>query len=149
VPASVQLGVASKSLSNQRHQFNVARLAIPASAPNFRSPPRFRSLRNVRFGSNCEKLAASICLPLSPRTRTLLDAAGTSQKKKGHLRCHKRPKSREETPKEGSDSGMGLGGRYGITLHKTIAISGSIERRETSWHLKQSRNYTTVYGARS
>ncbi len=26
-------------------------------------------------------------------------------KKKGRLRCHKRPKSREETPKEGSDSG--------------------------------------------
>jgi len=31
-------------------------------------------------------------------------------KKKGRLRCHKRPKSREETPKEGSDSGVGLGG---------------------------------------
>jgi hypothetical protein len=30
-------------------------------------------------------------------------------KKKGRLRCHKRPKSREETPKEGSDSRMGLG----------------------------------------
>src|SRR6266404_660196 len=29
-------------------------------------------------------------------------------KKKGRLRCHKRPKSREETPKEGSDSGVGL-----------------------------------------
>ena len=29
--------------------------------------------------------------------------------KKGRLRCHKRPKSREETPKEGSDSGVGLG----------------------------------------
>jgi hypothetical protein len=26
-------------------------------------------------------------------------------KKKGRLRCHKRPKSREETPKEGNDSG--------------------------------------------
>ena len=33
-------------------------------------------------------------------------------KKKGRLRCHKRPKSREETPKEGSDS-VG-GGRYRI-----------------------------------
>jgi hypothetical protein len=30
--------------------------------------------------------------------------------KKGRLRCHKRLKSREETPKEGSDSGMGFGG---------------------------------------
>ena len=28
-----------------------------------------------------------------------------AHKKKGRLRCHKRPKSREETPKEGSDSG--------------------------------------------
>jgi hypothetical protein len=54
-------------------------------------------------------------------------------KKKGRLRCHKRPKSREETPKEGSDSG--------IPLAKTIAISGSIER-------KGSRTDTKVYGAR-
>jgi len=46
-------------------------------------------------------------------------------KKKGRLRCHKRPKSREETPKEGSDSG-----RYRVPLAKTIAISGSIERRD-------------------
>ena len=30
-------------------------------------------------------------------------------KKKSRLRCHKRPKSREETPKEGSDSEVGLG----------------------------------------
>jgi hypothetical protein len=52
------------------------------------------------------------------------------RKKKGRLRCHKRPKSGEETPKEGNDSGGG--GRYRITLSKTIAISGSIERRETS-----------------
>ena len=48
-------------------------------------------------------------------------------KKKGRLLRHKRPKSREETPKEGSDSGG-----YRITLSKTIAIGGSIERRETS-----------------
>jgi hypothetical protein len=38
-------------------------------------------------------------------------------------------KSREETPKEGSDSGVGLGGRYRIPLAKTIAISGSTERK--------------------
>ena len=37
-------------------------------------------------------------------------AAAAYTKKKGRLRCHKRPKSREETPKEGSDSGVGLGG---------------------------------------
>jgi hypothetical protein len=64
-----------------------------------------------------------------------------AHKKKGRLRCHKRPKSREETPKEGSDSGVGLGGRYRIPLAKTIAISGSIER-------KGSRTDTKVYGAR-
>jgi hypothetical protein len=49
----------------------------------------------------------SICLPLSPRTPT---RSALHTKKKGRLRYHKRPKSREETPKEGSDSGMGLGG---------------------------------------
>ena len=32
---------------------------------------------------------------------------GGAHKKKGRLRCHKRPKSREETPKAGSDSGLG------------------------------------------
>ena len=59
-------------------------------------------------------------------------------KKKGRLRCHKRPKSREETPKEGSDS---AGGGYRIPSAKTIAISGSIERNG-------SRTDTKVYGAR-
>jgi hypothetical protein len=49
-------------------------------------------------------------------------------KKKGRLRCRERPKYREETPKEGSDSGVG-GGRYRIGPAKTIAIGGSIERR--------------------
>jgi hypothetical protein len=47
-------------------------------------------------------------------------------KKKGRLRCHKRPKSREETPKEGSDSGA-----LPHSLAKMIAISGSIGRRWT------------------
>ena len=47
--------------------------------------------------------------------------------KKGRLRCHKRPKSREE-PTEGSDSGMG-GGSLPHTLSKMIAISGSIAHR--------------------
>ena len=66
---------------------------------------------------------------------------GGAHKKKGRLRCHKRPKSREETPKEGSDSGVGVGGRYRIPLAKTIAIGGSIERRG-------SQTNTKVYGAR-
>jgi hypothetical protein len=50
-----------------------------------------------------------------------------STRKKGRLRCHKRPKSREETPKKGSDS---VGGRGSLphTLSKMIVISGSIER---------------------
>jgi hypothetical protein len=72
------------------------------------------------------------------RTRKTM---GGAHKEKGRLRCHKRPKSREETPKEGSDSGVGLGGRYRTPLPKTIAISGSIER-------KGSRTDTKVYGAR-
>jgi hypothetical protein len=49
-------------------------------------------------------------------------------KKKGRLRCHKRPKSREETPKEGSDS---AGGSYRMPLVKTIAISGQLSARIT------------------
>src|SRR6267142_4144921 len=39
-------------------------------------------LLNVSVGSNSEELSTSICFPLCPRTRTLLDAGGTS-----HL-CH-------------------------------------------------------------
>ena len=48
-------------------------------------------------------------------------------KRKDRLRCRKRPKSREETPMEGSDSG-GVG-ELPHTVAKTIAIGGSIERR--------------------
>ena len=58
-------------------------------------------------------------------TLTIADVRA-STKGKGRLRCHKRPKSREETPKEGSDSGVGLGGRYRIPLANMIAISGSL-----------------------
>jgi len=39
---------------------------------------------------------------------------GGAHKKKGRRRCHKRPKSREETPKEGSDSGS-------ATAHPSLA----------------------------
>jgi hypothetical protein len=35
-------------------------------------------LPEISSGSNCEELAASICLPLCPRTQTLLNAVGTS-----------------------------------------------------------------------
>jgi hypothetical protein len=50
-----------------------------------------------------------------------------SARKKGRLRCHKRPKPREETPKEGSDSGWGSGSLL-HTPSTMIATSGSIER---------------------
>jgi hypothetical protein len=39
-----------------------------------------------------------LCAPKHPQNRG-------GAHKKGRLRCHKQPKSREETPKEGSDSG--------------------------------------------
>ena len=45
----------------------------------------------------------------------------TASTKKGRLRCHKRPKSREETPKEGSDSGG-----YRTPLPKTIATTAQL-----------------------
>ena len=51
-----------------------------------------------------------------------------SARKKGRLRCHKRPKSREKTPKVGSDSRE----RYRRPIDKTIAIGGTIERRYRS-----------------
>src|SRR5260370_31388554 len=86
----------------------------------------------------CGRAVPALC---SVPQRTRKTMGGGAHKKKGRLRCHKRPKSREETPKEGSDSGVGLGGRYRIPLAKTIAISGSIER-------KGSRTDTKVYGAR-
>ena len=57
--------------------------------------------------------------PQDPRNRW------GAYKKKGRLRCHKRPKSREETPKEGSDSGNATA----CPMDKTIAIGGSIERK--------------------
>jgi hypothetical protein len=48
-------------------------------------------------------------------------------KKKGRLRCHKRPKSREETPTRAA-----IAGALPHTLAKTIKISGSIGPRLTS-----------------
>jgi hypothetical protein len=76
--------------------------------------------------------ATALNLPSASRfaqSRRLRTASVISARKKGRLRCHKRPKAREETPKEGSDSGWGGGGRYRIPVGKMIAISGSIERR--------------------
>jgi hypothetical protein len=54
---------------------------------------------------------------------------GVHTKRKGRLRCHKRPKSREETPKVGSDSEERAIAR---PIDTTIAIGGSIERRYRS-----------------
>src|SRR3954471_24550654 len=48
-------------------------------------------------------------------------------KKKGRLRCHRRPKSREETPKEGSDAGWG---RYHIPLTKTSRSAAQLHLRD-------------------
>ena len=65
-----------------------------------------------------------LCAPREPE-----NDGGCTQKERPPA-LHKRPKSREETPKEGCDSEVGCGGRYRIPLAKTIAISGSIERRD-------------------
>jgi hypothetical protein len=58
-------------------------------------------------------------------------------------------KSREETPTEGNDSGPG--GWEGVATawaeHKTIAINGSIERRESSDTQRDGGAHTKVYGA--
>jgi hypothetical protein len=58
-----------------------------------RLPPARRTSCNARpdhtLGSNSEELSTSICFPLHPQTRTLLDTLGTSQKcqRKQGLRC--------------------------------------------------------------
>ena len=64
--------------------------------------------RYARRAASCGP-GTLLCAPKDPEND------GGAHKKKGRLRCHKRPKSREETPKEGSDSGVGLGGRYRIS----------------------------------
>jgi hypothetical protein len=61
-------------------------------------------------------------------------------KKKGRLRCHKRPKSREETPKVGGDSRE----RYRTAYRYTIATGGSIERRYRSGIQTDNGTYTKV-----
>jgi hypothetical protein len=68
-------------------------------------------LADVALGSFATNWGCPRNVRHSP-TRTLLDAVGTSYKKeRPPAFCHKRPKSREETPKEGSDS---AGGSYRI-----------------------------------
>ena len=62
---------------------------------------------NARSGEKSVKPRLSI--NLAPELGHCSTQSALHTKKKGRLRCHKRPKSREETPKEGSDSGMGLG----------------------------------------
>jgi hypothetical protein len=53
------------------------------------------------FGSKCEILIPSGCLPLGPRTRTLLDAVGTS-----HL-CQKRTHASQQAWFTSSEAALG------------------------------------------
>jgi hypothetical protein len=80
----------------------------------------------VLFDIQPELLTERIILASRVRPATLArNCCGRDgmHKKKGRLRCHKRPKSREETPNEGSDSEA-----LPHTLAKMIAFSGSIEQ---------------------
>jgi hypothetical protein len=72
---------------------------------------RWARALDVRFGARCGRKWDTASSPKSAMNAAsfLLDhphLAGRDgiHKKKGHLRCHKRPKSREETPKAGSNS---------------------------------------------
>jgi len=61
----------------------------------------YRLLCNRNHGSMWGRaVPAFLMRPKGPKNPT-----GVHTKRKGRLRCHKRPESREETPKEGSDSG--------------------------------------------
>jgi hypothetical protein len=94
---------------------------------------RVNVLANSRIVLNLCRYAngGARCGPalFSVPAKDLENDEGGSHKRKGRLRCHKQPKSREETPKEGSDSGMGMEVRYHIALAKAIVISTSIARR--------------------
>jgi hypothetical protein len=71
---------------------------------HFRNPGLilFRSVHNGQFERDG---GAPGRARAEPRSASYCSADVTAYAKKGRLRCHKRPKSREETPKEGSDSG--------------------------------------------
>jgi hypothetical protein len=92
-PPSADIGPGGQSVG-QAAQFCLGRrVASPVTATtDFLAPDILnKCCRAVRHFALC-----------SQRTRKTM---GGAHKKKGRLRCHKRPKSREETPEEGSDSG--------------------------------------------
>ncbi len=90
----------------------------PKAKFSIRNPEK-RKLQIYRSGA----VARSRHLPWPPE-----GPRETDGQRKGRLRCHKRPKSREETPQGGQRIARGVT----ANLAKTIAIGGSIERREAS-----------------
>ena len=63
------------------------------------------------------------------QSRRLRMASVISARKKGRLRCHKRPSLGRKRPRRAAIAGGEEGGRYRIPVGKMNAISGSIERR--------------------
>ncbi|MET4210864.1 hypothetical protein ABIB95_005701 [Bradyrhizobium sp. LA2.1] len=87
---------------------------------------------------------------LSPVCNAPHTGARSCTERKGPARvATSGPKSREETPKEGSDSGgdLRMAGSLPHALHKSIAIRDSIERREKSGIQRVCGTNTKVYDA--
>ena len=64
--------------------------------------------------------------------------------KRGRLRCHKRPKSSEETPKEGNDSGWGVAIAYQLRRSRSALNWWRITDRYEVYGAVASRHRDTV-----
>ena len=121
-----------KCADSSAHQYRTMRRAVVA----LRSIRRRRHIRHRIISNRCYAstdwskifnlgLVPTVAWSSQHAPTGPARAIGGAHKKKGRLRCHKRPKSREETPKEGSDSGSATA----YPIDKALAIGVSIERR--------------------
>jgi hypothetical protein len=90
--------------------FQAAFVFLRCSRPECRSRAFLTSRVRPGWGSFATKLGLPAQFSaIPPELGHCSTRSALHTKKKGRRRYHKRPKSREETPSEGSDSGMGLG----------------------------------------
>src|SRR5215468_5621710 len=82
-----------------------------------------RRASHVAFGSFSTEFSIEAVARTPQVSRSPEDPRNGHTKKKGRLRCHKRPKSREETPKEGCDSG---GSAIAYPIDKTSRLAAQL-----------------------
>jgi hypothetical protein len=91
----------ARKLDPYRETARMARQPWLVEAALARALPAAQSHRSADCQGHSHSPCGNLCW------RRIVADVTASTKKKGRLRHHKRPKSREETPKEGSDSGAG------------------------------------------